>query len=86
MGFQEPGSQLSIHLGDGGSPAWPVSRHLNSTELIQCAVESAIWVLAAPVMEVGAGQDEHVALVAVQVLRAGTAVDDGLEGAEAALG
>ena len=42
--------------------------------------------LAAPVEQVGAGQHELVAVVAVQVPRAGAAVDDGLEGAEAALG
>ena len=42
--------------------------------------------LAAPVEEVGAGQDELVAVVAVEVPGAGAAVDDGLEGAESALG
>ena len=42
--------------------------------------------LAPPVEQVGAGQHELVAVVAVQVPRAGAAVDDGLEGAEPALG
>ena len=41
---------------------------------------------APPVQQVGAGEDELVAVVAVQVPGAGAAVDDGLEGAEPALG
>ena len=41
---------------------------------------------APPVEQVGAGQHELGAVVAVQVPRAGAAVDDGLEGAEPALG
>lgn len=39
-----------------------------------------------PVDEVGPGQDELVAVVAVHVPGAGVAVDDRLEGAEAAFG
>ncbi|WBO69790.1 hypothetical protein [Streptomyces camelliae] len=42
--------------------------------------------LAPPVEEIGAGEDELVAVVAVEVPGAGAAVDDGLEDAEAALG
>src|SRR5262249_14021399 len=45
-----------------------------------------LFAFAAPVEQVGAGEHELVAVVAVQVPRAGAAVDDGLEGAEAALG
>jgi hypothetical protein len=42
--------------------------------------------LAPPVEQVGPGQDEFVAVVAAQAPGAGAAVDDGLEGAEPALG
>ncbi|WP_246144526.1 hypothetical protein, partial [Actinacidiphila oryziradicis] len=45
-----------------------------------------LFALAPPVEEVGAGEDELVAVVAVEVPGAGAAVDNGLEGAEAALG
>jgi hypothetical protein len=41
---------------------------------------------APPVEQVGAGEHELAAVVAVQVPRAGAAVHDGLEGAEPALG
>jgi hypothetical protein len=45
-----------------------------------------LLLLAPPVEEVGAGQDELVAVGApFQVPRAGTAVDDGLPGAEPSL-
>jgi hypothetical protein len=43
-----------------------------------------LFAFAAPVEQVGAGQDELVAVVAVEVPGAGAAVDDGLEGAEPA--
>ncbi|MFJ1551598.1 hypothetical protein [Streptomyces sp. NPDC088246] len=42
--------------------------------------------LAPPVEQVGAREDELVAVVAVEAEGAGAAVDDGLEGAESALG
>ncbi|MFD4947972.1 hypothetical protein ACFWNT_37030 [Streptomyces sp. NPDC058409] len=42
--------------------------------------------LAPPVEEVGAGEDELVAVVAVEVPGAGATVDDWLEGAESAFG
>lgn len=48
--------------------------------------QSPLLALAPPVEQVGAGQDELVAVVAVKVPGAGAAVDDGLEGAETALG
>ena len=41
---------------------------------------------AAPVKEIGAGEDELVAVVAVQLPGTGVAVDDRLEGAESAFG
>lgn len=47
--------------------------------------QHTLLALAPPVEQVGAGQDELVAVVAVEVEGAGAAVDDGLEGAEAAL-
>jgi hypothetical protein len=45
-----------------------------------------LLLLAPPVEQVGAGHHELVAVLAVQVPRAGRAVDDGLEGAEPAVG
>ncbi|WP_280892148.1 hypothetical protein [Streptomyces sp. LBL] len=45
-----------------------------------------LFTLSLPVEEVGAGEDELVAVVAVEIPGAGAAADDGLEGAEPALG
>jgi hypothetical protein len=45
-----------------------------------------LFALAPPVQQVSPGQDEFVTVVALQVPGTGAAVDDGLEGAEPALG
>ena len=55
---------------------------------VGCALgeEPPLLALAPPVEQVSARQHELVAVMAVQVPRTGASLDDGLEGAEAALG
>jgi len=48
--------------------------------------EPPLLALAPPVEEVSAGQHELIAVMAVEIPRAGASLDDGLEGAEPALG
>ena len=83
----EPGQGL-LQAVDGAGGGFEVAVQVVGGGVVGGAFgqQSPLLAFASPVEQVGAGQDELVAVVAVEVPGAGAAVDDGLEGAESALG
>ena len=97
LGFAQVQGECVVQEAEPGQGLFqPVDRAGGGLEnLMQVVGAGVVWgalgdgppllLLAPPVEEVGTGEDELVAVVAVEVPGAGTAVNDGLEGAEAAL-
>ncbi|MEV7288735.1 hypothetical protein AB0O01_30040 [Streptomyces sp. NPDC093252] len=83
----EAGQRL-LQAVDGAGGGFEVAVEVLGSGVVEGSFgqQSPLFAFAPSVEQVGAGQDVLVAVVAVEVPGAGAAVDDRLEGAEAALG